>query len=232
MTPSSAAPEPASALQEELTPSPLPDSGLCSPLDGHSLAELPEIVSAGYDPPPPGKEQRHHGLDFSYYRRGERLSILGVGVRAILPGRVAMSLADSFPYGNVLIIETPYESLSEDIIKITGLGAGQSLYSLYAHFDQPPLATSGQEVEACQALGYVGSSGNAGVPHLHLETRLGPAGVTFDGMAYYSTQTTPEERANYERWRTSGDFQHFDPMLIFQTGGSIPGATQQALSSD
>ena len=53
------------------------------------------------------------------------------------------------------------------------------------------------------------------MPHLHLETRLGLAGVTFDGMAYYSTQTTPEERANYERWRTSGDFRHFDPMLIF-----------------
>jgi murein DD-endopeptidase MepM/ murein hydrolase activator NlpD len=187
--------------------------------------ELPEIVSAGYDPPPPGKEERHHGLDFSYYRRGERLSIRGVGVQAILPGRVAMALANSFPYGNVLVVETPYERLPGDLVKATGLGPGESLYSLYAHFDQPPMVISGQRVQACQALGYVGTSGNAGVPHLHLETRLGPAGVTFDGMAYYSTQTTPEERANYERWRTSGDFRHFDPMLLFQIKENLPPST-------
>jgi hypothetical protein len=51
--------------------------------------------------------------------------------------------------------------------------------------------------------------------HLHLETRLGKAGETFSGMAFYTTSASVEEMENYVRWRTSGDFRHFDPMNLF-----------------
>lgn len=188
---------------------------ICSPLAVHPIAELPEIVSGDYDPPPPGKEERHQGVDFSYYRRGERSSIQGVQVTSVFPGQVACSVEGSFPYGNMVIIETPQDQLPQELIKQLGLGEGESLYLLYAHMEAEPEVALGDTVAACQPLGAVGVSGNAGVPHLHLEARVGPAGVGFEGMAYYSTQTTVEERSNYETWRTSGVFRHLDPMEVF-----------------
>ncbi|MBC8508275.1 MAG: hypothetical protein H8D34_25750, partial [Chloroflexi bacterium] len=53
------------------------------------------------------------------------------------------------------------------------------------------------------------------VAHLHLETRIGPPGIAFESMAFFDTQATPVEQAAYTRWRTSGNFQHFDPMQLF-----------------
>ncbi|MGB9673475.1 MAG: hypothetical protein ACPL3P_04995, partial [Anaerolineales bacterium] len=70
-------------------------------------------------------------------------------------------------------------------------------------------------VSACQMLGRVGNSGNATVAHLHLETRMGVAGMVFPSMAYYTKDATSEERSAYLWWRTSGNFKHFDPLLIF-----------------
>lgn len=199
-------------IEISATPEPTEQPHACSPLEGHPIDELREIISAPYDPPPPGKEERHHGVDFSYYRRGERTTIEGVGVQALFSGRVAASLTGTFPYGNVIIIETRKDALPDSILGQIDLGEGQSLYTLYAHLKDPPLVSVNEEVDACQLIGYVGFSGNAVEPHLHLETRRGPFGVTFLGMSYYSTQTTPEERANYEHWRTGGEFIHFDPM--------------------
>jgi len=196
------------------TPAPTIQLQVCSPLEEHSIDELAEIVSAPYDPPPPGKEERHHGVDFSYYRRGERSSIEGVGIQALFPGKVAASLVDTFPYGNLVIIETPAVALPAWILERVELGLDESLYTLYAHLGELPLVSLGEDVESCQLIGYVGLSGNAVEPHLHLEARRGPAGVTFEGMSYYSTQTTEGERANYERWRTGGEFVHFNPMLL------------------
>jgi murein DD-endopeptidase MepM/ murein hydrolase activator NlpD len=213
-----------SQSQSEAVPSPLPpteppvapqEPAICSPLAVHPFSELPEIVSAEYDPPPPGKEARHQGVDFSYYRRGERSSILGVGVTAVFRGAVAAAIEESFPYGNMVIVETYRESLPEKLITSLGMAGGESLYLLYAHLDGAPEVALGESVEACQRLGVVGKSGNAGVPHLHLEARLGEAGVKFEGMAYYSTQTMEQERENYELWRTSGAFKHLNPMDLF-----------------
>lgn len=187
---------------------------LCSPLGEHPLDELPQIVSAPYHPPPPGKEERHHGVDFSYYRRGDRMTIQGMGVQAMLPGRVAASLADSFPYGNTLIMESVADTLTPAIVDEIGLQAGESLYVLYAHMEDAPDLSIGDPVHACQPLGTVGKSGNAGIAHLHLETRIGPAGAVFEGMLFYSTQASEMEMANYLLWRTSGVFRHFDPILL------------------
>jgi murein DD-endopeptidase MepM/ murein hydrolase activator NlpD len=158
-------------------------------------------------------------VDFSYYQRGERESILGAGVQAILPGWVSASLLDTFPYGNFILIETPAHLLPESLIGATGLGEGQSLYTVYAHLDAGPLAAVGEWVEACQLLGQVGRSGNANVAHLHLETRTGPAGAIFLHMSYYQPDDTTAERENYLRWRTRGEYLHFDPMLVLHWAG-------------
>jgi murein DD-endopeptidase MepM/ murein hydrolase activator NlpD len=80
--------------------------------------------------------------------------------------------------------------------------------------NEPPLVELGDIVSACQKVGEVGTSGNSFEPHLHLETRLGPAGRSFTSMGYYKADNTEEERANYVAWRTGGEFLHFDPISV------------------
>jgi len=203
------------------TPTPIPFR-ICSPLDIHDLEELPEITSDPYRPPPPGREERHHGVDFSYYRRGERTTIQGVGVQSVFSGRVVAAIADSFPYGNVVIIETVYEDLPPELAAELEIPPGESIYTLYAHMDQAPLVALGDPVLACQALGQVGKSGNAAEPHLHLEMRLGAPGAEFSSMGFYKADDTAEERSNYVLWRTSGEFRHFDPMRVLKKTSDDP----------
>jgi len=194
-----------------------PDVSVCSPLAGLTLEELPGIISSPYDPPPAGKEDRHHGVDFSFYRRGEQASIQGTGVQAVLSGVAAMALADSFPYGNVVIVESTPADIPVSLQEGLGIGVDESIYILYAHMERTTAVKTGQAVAACQQLGTVGKSGNAGVAHLHLETRLGQAGIIFDRMGYYQATSTDQEKENYLRWRISGDFRHFDPMIVLSS---------------
>ena len=191
-------------------------STVCSPLASHTLAQLAEIVSSPYEPPPPGKDERHHGADFFYYNHAGRPSIEGEGVQSILVGHVAASIHDRLPYGNMVIIETPHELLPDEIVSVIDIPAGASIYHLYAHFEATPLVELGQQIECGQLLGSVGKTGYVvPVAHLHLETRIGPPGERFESIIFFDTQATPEEQAAYVRWRTSGEFQHFDPMDIF-----------------
>jgi murein DD-endopeptidase MepM/ murein hydrolase activator NlpD len=120
----------------------------------------------------------------------------------------------------MVIVETLIEDLPADLAGQLDYAKGESLYILYAHMEQPPQVALGEVVEACQVLGSVGKSGNAGITHLHLETRLGPAGQQFASMAFYDVQASEEEKANYLRWRISWDFRHFNPMelLSFMQG--------------
>lgn len=202
---------PAPVISTETTPS----AAICSPLAEHRLEELDEIVSQLYDPPPPGKDDRHHGIDFAYYRHGGRASIEGETVQAILSGRVATSINDRLPYGNMVIIES---NLPTELIRALGSPVGSSLYHLYAHLENAPSVEAGQEIVCGQALGTVGKTGYVvPVPHLHIETRIGPAEARFEGMAFYDTNASKVERENYRLWRTSGTFQHFDPMTLFET---------------
>jgi murein DD-endopeptidase MepM/ murein hydrolase activator NlpD len=197
---------------------------LCSPLEIHPLSELPEIIGDGYDPPRPGREERHHGIDFGYYHYQDRDSMLGEPVQSILQGRVASILTGQYPYGNMVIIETTSEDVPPDFANEFEINAEQSLYTLYAHMEQPPQVELGEQVVACQSLGVVGMSGNTDIPHLHLETRLGPSGQVFESMRFYDTRATVEEMEAYTTWRTSGIFQHFDPLLILAPD-AIPTAT-------
>jgi murein DD-endopeptidase MepM/ murein hydrolase activator NlpD len=144
-------------------------------------------------------------------------------VQSVLKGWVSAALADTYPLGNLVIVETQREILPQALVEALDIPADRSLYLLYAHLDEPPLVNPGDEVAACQLLGAVGRSGNTLVAHLHLETRLGPPGATFNGLSRFTDSATEEERANYNLWRISGVFRHFDPMslLMFylQSGG-------------
>ncbi len=198
------------------TSSPTPASWkVCSPLQGYPRDRLNKIVSAPYDPPPMGSDDRHQGVDFAYHSlAGVQGSIEGVGVQSVMPGRVAASIQDSFPYGNVIIIETPYTLIPTPIVQEVDLQPGFSIYTLYAHLQEKLEVTLGEDVSVCQLVGYVGKSGNTAAAHLHLEMRIGPASVVFEGMSAFVPGVTPEERANYMLWRMSGTFLHFDPMRI------------------
>jgi hypothetical protein len=41
-------------------------------------------------------------------------------------------------------------------------------------------------------------------------------------MGFYKADDTEEERSNYVRWRTSGEFRHFDPMRVLQWNSDDP----------
>jgi len=193
---------------------PTPAFLLCTPLSLHPLSELPQIVGDPYNPPPPGREERHHGVDFAYYHYADRDSMQGEPIQSILPGVVAAAIHDLYPYGNMVIVETSPALLPDEVVGFLGFRPDESLYVLYAHMDSAPAVSIGHVVEACQPLGEVGMTGNTELPHLHLESRLGPGGSVFESMRYYDTRATLEELATYELWRTSGVYRHFDPMIL------------------
>jgi len=191
---------------------------ICSPLADHTWLDLQEIVSNPFNPPSPGKDTGHHGVDFAYYRRGNRLSIQGVLVESVFLGQVALVVKNRPPYGNMVIIETPQQDLFDELAGQIKIPENESLYFLYAHMLDTPEVDL-KEVVACgQVLGKVGNTpkGWSSAPHLHVEARIGPAGVTFSGMANYDNSASLEEIENYNYWRTSGIFRMVDPMLILQ----------------
>jgi len=191
---------------------------MCSPLAWETIPELFEIVSDPYKPPPVNRaEERHHGVDFSHYARKGRGSIEGEPVQAILAGKVAAAIHDRLPYGNMLIVESEADIMPSELAQAVGMASNQSLYVLYAHMKQSPQVQPGDLVTCGQVLGEVGASGyNVVNAHLHLEIRLGPPGVMFPSMAFYTTTASVEEMETYTRWRTEGEFKHFDPMILFQ----------------
>ncbi len=211
-------PSPIPPLSHSPTPpSPTPVSP-CTPLQGYTFAELPGITSRGFEAPHPGKDDGHHGIDIAHWQYKDRTTLEGVVVQAVLLGTVAASVEDKWPYGNMIIIETPAELLPTALIDAYQLIPGQSLYALYAHLLAPPAFTVGDAVVCAQPLGAVGNTGWSGNAHLHFETRVGPGGSTFASMAYYQTTTTEEERANYARWRFEGEFVAWDPALLLFAG--------------
>jgi murein DD-endopeptidase MepM/ murein hydrolase activator NlpD len=181
-------------------------------------------------------------VDFADLRAGDRIALAGRQVLAVLPGRAAAVMADRFPYGNALLLETPLDEITGDWLdgldlptpapaftpipaltcpkgfSIVGSSNKRSLYLLYAHLQEPPQLALGEAVSCSQEIGNIGNSGNALNPHLHLEARLGPASVRFGSMAHYDTTATQEEMSNYCAWRVSGSFQAFDPLRLLRTG--------------
>jgi murein DD-endopeptidase MepM/ murein hydrolase activator NlpD len=214
-----------SPAQDPVDPStPAPEvaliDNLCSPLTEHNLEELFKIISDPYQPPPMGSDARHQGVDFSYYQYGDRSTIEGMVVQAILPGTIVASIQNRIPYGNMLIVAIPLLELSPDMLVGLTYDPGEVLYLLYAHMLEHPELQTGDAVEQCEPIGKVGRTGGGGgydflIAHLHLEARLGPAGAFFVDMAYYDTSASETARDNYRLWRMSGLFRHFDPLLLF-----------------
>jgi murein DD-endopeptidase MepM/ murein hydrolase activator NlpD len=231
-------PQPSATLFPTLPPTetPPPPLQVCSPLEGFTLETLPEILSNPYNPPRPGDDRPHHGVDFSFYRYGDRLGMLRLPVFAVLEGNVAMVTNDRFPYGYTLIIETPLDAIPPAWIERIPIPTPaptlefnspltcpafdpdpgwqtpeRSLYLLYAHMHLPPEFQPGDRIECGQQIGEVGNSGNSINEHLHLEVRVGPRGVQFDSMGHYDVGVSELERYNYCVWRISGLFQMIDP---------------------
>jgi murein DD-endopeptidase MepM/ murein hydrolase activator NlpD len=215
---------------------------VCSPLDGYSLDQMAGLVSNPFHPPPPGSDDPHQAVDLADRQPGSQVALAGRVVQAVLEGSVAAVIQDRFPYGNALLVETPLEGLPIDLPAALGLTepaptpipnlalncpevapknwqSGQSLYLLYAHLQQAPDFRSGDPITCGQAIGFVGESGNALNPHLHLEVRLGPSGARFNSLAHYDNSATLEEMDNYCTWRVRGVFRLVDPMGLLGLSG-------------
>jgi len=236
--PPSATPSPLPSATSAPSATPAPQFEMCSPLEGLTLAALPEIVTQPFDQPRPGLDDGHHGVDFAYYRRGERIGITGLPVYSALNGRVVVALQDKLVYGNAVLIETPLQDLPPAILQQLSLptpaptvappnlscptgeeafnwqSPQRSLYLIYAHLNQPPQVKSGDAIRCGQQIGEVGNTGRSGNPHLHLETRIGPAGAPLTDIDHYFGGVSPQARAGYCAWRVSGLFQIFDPMRL------------------
>ncbi len=212
------------------SPDPLSEFQICSPLAGILIRDLPRLVSEPYDPPPMGSDARHQGVDFAFYNwKGHRF-IDGTIIQSVLPGQVAAALNDTFPFGNLVIIETRSDQLPQDVKQTLQIPEDRSLYLLYAHMkDESLLVQLDEVVKPCQAIGAVGKSGNTLASHLHLETRIGPPGARFTGFSAFVDSASDADKKNYRLWRISGQFLHFDPMnLLLIELGMPPTPTPQA----
>ncbi len=185
----------------------------------HPLEQLPSLVSWSFLPAPP---DRHYGLDLGHWALGDEESSLYDPVQAVMDGRVAGVVLDRPPSGHMILIETPYERLPAALIEAVSIPQGFSVYHEYAHLADPPDLAIGQAVACGEYLNRVGLTGWTVAPHLHLETRYGPPGFTFEAMAYYTGDATPVEMAAYETWFLSGQYQAFDPMILLSLTLSQP----------
>lgn len=220
------------------TSTPTPVVQICSPLEDITLEELgdPELLKNPFLAPRPGMDDGHHGADFAYWSRGQHTTMQGLPVHSVLNGTVAGVIHNRPPYGNAIIIETALQQLPGSWLPLLpspqptvapapnlycppsevdySAAGGQSLYLLYAHFDQPVTLSAGDQVSCGDVIGQVGTTGKSVNFHLHLETRLGPQGALFPELTHYDTAASAEEMSAYCTWRVSGLFQMFDPMLL------------------
>ncbi|MEJ5224378.1 MAG: M23 family metallopeptidase [Anaerolineales bacterium] len=202
-----------------VTPSPtLTPIRICSPLQNFDYAEIAGMVNKPFVAPRPGNDDGHHGIDLVWSI--DSRPIEGAEVQAVLDGVVAAVIRNRDPYGNAVILETPYNNLPPTLIARWGIAPGTSLYTAYAHFADAPTLSQGQAVTCGQTLGQVGNTGWSDAPHLHFETRLGPPGQRFESMAFYTTSATAAELESYRAWRMSGLFVLCNPIEFFTLGHS------------
>lgn len=232
-------PTPLPATSTTLPQTPILTLEVCSPLQGYDLDDLPDIISNPYNPPAPGSDDPHQGVDLADRLPDSQAAVTGMGVRAVLSGQVAGVVADRFPYGNAVLVETPLQDFPDgwlaegflpdplpqplvnpaltcpQVTPPTSESGMRSIYILYAHLQAQPEVEPGQQVRCGDSLGAIGESGNALNPHLHVEARVGPAGAVFSSMAHYDNRATQDEMGLYCLWRVSGVFQVIDPLVVF-----------------
>jgi len=191
---------------------------MCSPLAVQPLDKLAEIVTQPFAMPRvmadgTYKDDAHHGVDLGFYTRDGK-KFTGTPVLAAFDGKIAAVIHDRPPYGNMIILETAFEAIPAKVIASQKITPGDSLYTLYAHLQNLQPLSLGQQVKCGQQLAETGLTGFTGGPHLHFETRWGPANTTFPAMAFYRADETPEESKNYTLWRMSGSFKLFNPLEL------------------
>jgi len=217
---------------------------MASPLQGVAASDLFNVISQPFIMPPAGEDSGHHGVDFAYWDFKDVGAIEGTPILSVFPGKVSSAYTKiRNPYGYMVMVETPLSNLPQEIIDAIKLPEAsstpanpsnrltcptgfadwwdpntKSLYVLYGHLGNIPTVKLGQTVKMGDMLGVVGNSGASSSPHLHFEMRIGPANATFASMGHYETTTTDQERHNYCSWRISGQFEIFDPMVLY--GGS------------
>ena len=195
------------------TASPIPPELPCSPLVGYEFVDFRLITARGFTAATPGKDDGHQAIDLSHYAFKEKGYIEGESIGAMYSGTIAAVVNDRWPYGNMVIVETPLDRIQlQPDVDFAGYDA---VYHLYAHMLETPVWAVGDEVNCGDVLGLVGNTGRSGNAHLHLETRLGARGQTFDSLSYYLADSTPAEQAEYLRWRVSEDFLALDPILFW-----------------
>ncbi len=231
-----------------LTPAPLPTgtplalSSACSPLKGIALDELYAITSNPFSFTSSYSDTGHPAIDLAFFTFKDFTTFMGHPVQALLPGKVSLVVNNRFPYGNMVLIETPLDRVSPDLLNSLSLptpipeenislfsscdaqmpplvwdGQNKSLYTLYAHLENDPSVQVGDQVSCGGVIGAVGLSGNTVAEHLHLEVRVGPADAQFNSIATYHDDATPQERYNYCIWSISGIFQAIDPSLFWRS---------------
>ncbi|HNR01304.1 MAG TPA: M23 family metallopeptidase [Anaerolineaceae bacterium] len=239
ITPSSIpSPTPTATLQ--------PSGVICSPLSGIELGDLHKITSQGYTPPAPYKDDGHPAVDLAFFTFKEMPSMIGHPVQSILPGKVSLVIDNQYPYGNAVMIETPLDLITLDLVNSLSLPTpipqenlellrpcdsdpafesmvplkwsddSKSVFVLYAHLLEKPDLKVGETISCGQEIGAVGNTGNSAAEHLHLETRIGPAGARFGTLAMYAPEASVEERYSYCIWTTSGRFQSFNPVNLWE----------------
>lgn len=214
---------------------------ISSPLQGISIEELSEIESNAFDFAGKGKDEGHHGTDFSFYRYKSFEKIENLPIQSIFSGQIRSIINNRPPYGNMIIVETPLRDFPDDMQQFfyevysaqippfhTNLNcpgyqiqefeqglANLSVYVLYAHLYEFPEKTIGRHIASGEIIGEVGNTGLSGNPHLHLEIRVGMSNYDFEMMAHYDNAATMEEIYNYCLWRVSGYFFQYNPMDFF-----------------
>jgi murein DD-endopeptidase MepM/ murein hydrolase activator NlpD len=224
------------------TVTPTPPVIVYSPLDGLDFDQLNQIISNPFKMPDPEWDDGHPGVDLAFYDFGDLKTMVGLPIHAVLGGTVAAVVDNRNPYGNMMIIETPLttvpsgwvESVPIPTLAPTQVSNGsltcpdsgpsptfdtsgaRSLYLLYAHMENPPQFKVGDAITADEVIGNVGDTGQSSGPHLHFETRIGPADARFTTIAHKDTSATPEEMYNYCVWRISFWFEPFDPLKLLK----------------
>lgn len=130
----------------------LPIKGLLDPLQSGQEIYILQLW-ANYDPQYVNTGGKHNGIDIA--------APLGTPIYALMEGKVYWSGLDpagSKGYGNVV-----YTWTEEN---------GGITERIYAHMRDLPLVQAGQTVTKGQLIGYVGATGNAAMPHLHLTKKL------------------------------------------------------------
>ena len=238
--PSPTAPPQPTPSPSAILPTPQPPATICSPLEGEPLSALtsPDLLKNPFVAARAGYDDGHPGIDLAYWSRPDGKPMLGLPIHALFAGTVAFTIQNRPPFGNAVVIETalasaPFEWLKQrisatpaqnlqasfslmcpDYKDFKADSSDTALYVLYAHLNHTPLVQPGDTVACAQPIGEVGTTGNSVNPHLHLEIRVGPAGVRFASMAHYDPVATQAELRAYCLWRVSGAFPAIDPLSI------------------